>query len=89
MKILPLSNALLLLKNNKEVNEFLTDLCTPSELKALNERWSVAQTLNKNELSYREIADKLKTSTTTVTSVARFLSSEQNDGYKTILKRIK
>jgi uncharacterized protein YerC len=37
MKILPLSNALLLLKNNKEVNEFLTDLCTPSELKALNE----------------------------------------------------
>jgi TrpR-related protein YerC/YecD len=80
---------LLLLKNNKEVNEFLTDLCTPSELKALNERWSVAQTLNKNELSYREIADKLKTSTTTVTRVARFLSSEQNDGYKTILKRIK
>ncbi len=89
MKILPLSNALLLLKNNKEVNEFLTDLCTPSELKALNERWSVAQTLNKNELSYREIADKLKTSTTTVTRVARFLSNEQNDGYKTILKRIK
>lgn len=89
MKTLPLSNALLLLKNNKEVNEFLTDLCTPSELKALNERWSVAQTLNKNELSYREIADKLKTSTTTVTRVARFLSSEQNDGYKTILKRIK
>ena len=89
MKILPLSNALLLLKNNKEVNEFLTDLCTPSELKALNERLSVAQTLNKNELSYREIADKLKTSTTTVTRVARFLSSEQNDGYKTILKRIK
>lgn len=89
MNILPLSNALLLLKNNKEVNEFLTDLCTPSELKALNERWSVAQTLNKNELSYREIADKLKTSTTTVTRVARFLSSEQNYGYKTILKRIK
>ncbi|MDG1248977.1 MAG: YerC/YecD family TrpR-related protein [SAR86 cluster bacterium] len=87
--MLPLSNALLLLKNNKEVNEFLTDLCTPSELKALNERWSVAQTLNKNELSYREIADKLKTSTTTVTRVARFLSSEQNYGYKTILKRIK
>ena len=89
MKILPLSNALLLLKNNKEVNEFLTDLCTPSELKALNERWSVAQTLNKNELSYREIADKVKTRTSTVTRVARFLSSEQNDGYKTILKRIK
>ena len=89
MKTLPLSNALLLLRNEKEVSKFLTDLCTPAELKALNERWSVAQTLSKNELSYREIAEKLKTSTTTVTRVARFLSNEQNDGYKTIIKRIK
>ena len=88
MKTLPLSNALLLLKNEKEVSKFLTDLCTPAELKALNERWSVAQTLSKNELSYREIAAQLKTSTTTVTRVARFLSSEPYQGYKKILQRI-
>ncbi|MDA8957819.1 YerC/YecD family TrpR-related protein [Gammaproteobacteria bacterium] len=89
MKILPLTNALLLLKNKQEANDFLSDLCTPAELKALNERWLVAQTLNENKLSYREIAEKLQTSTTTVTRVARFLSSETNNGYRKILMRIK
>ena len=83
-----LNEALLLLKNKNEVNDFLKDLCTPAELKALEERWSVAQLLYEDNLSYREIAAKLKTSTTTVTRVARFLSSEPYQGYKRILKRI-
>ena len=68
-----LNEALLLLKNNKEVSEFLNDLCTPAELKAMNERWAVAQLLYKDEMSYREIASKLNSSTTTITRVARFL----------------
>ena len=84
-----LNEALLLLKNKNEVSDFLKDLCTPAELKALEERWAVAQLLYKDELSYREIAEKLHTSTTTVTRVARFLSSEPYQGYKRILKRIK
>jgi len=78
----------LLLKNKNEVDDFLKDLCTPAELKALEERWAVAQLLYEDNLSYREIASKLKTSTTTVTRVARFLSSEPYQGYKRILKRI-
>jgi|TARA_A200000159_G_C7123259_1_gene255706 TrpR-related protein YerC/YecD len=84
-----LNEALLLLKNKNEVNDFLKDLCTPAELKALEERWSVAQLLYEDNLSYRDIATKLETSTTTVTRVARFLSSEPYQGYKKILKRIK
>jgi len=84
-----LNEALLLLKNKNEVSDFLKDLCTPAELKALEERWAVAQLLYKEELSYREIAAKLHTSTTTVTRVARFLSSEPYQGYKRVLKRIK
>lgn len=84
-----LNEVLLLLKNKNEVSDFLKDLCTPAELKALEERWAVAQLLYKDELSYREIAAKLNTSTTTVTRVARFLSSEPYQGYKRILKRIK
>ncbi len=79
----------MLLKNKNEVNDFLKDLCTPAELKALEERWSVAQLLYEDNLSYRDIATKLETSTTTVTRVARFLSSEPYQGYKKILKRIK
>jgi TrpR-related protein YerC/YecD len=84
-----LYEALLLLKNKNEVNDFLKDLCTPAELKALEERWSVAQLLYDDNLSYRDIATKLETSTTTVTRVARFLSNEPYQGYKKILKRIK
>lgn len=84
-----LNEVFILLNNKKEVNDFLKDLCTPNELKALEERWAVAQLLYKDELSYREIAAKLKTSTTTVTRVARFLSSEPYQGYKKVLKRIK
>ena len=84
-----LNEAILLLKNKNEVNDFLKDLCTPSELKALEERWSVAQLLYEDTLSYRDIATKLETSTTTVTRVARFLSNEPYQGYKKILKRIK
>ena len=83
-----LNEALLLLKNKNEVNDFLKDLCTPAELKALEERWSVAQLLYEDTLSYRDIATKLETSTTTVTRVARFLSNEPYQGYKKILKRI-
>ena len=84
-----LNEALLLLKNKNEVNDFLKDLCTPAELKALEERWSVAQLLYEDTLSYRDIASKLETSTTTVTRVARFLSNEPYQGYKKLLKRIK
>ena len=84
-----LNEALLLLNNKNEVNDFLKDLCTPAELKALEERWSVAQLLYEDTLSYRDIATKLETSTTTVTRVARFLSNEPYQGYKKILKRIK
>jgi|TARA_Y100000385_G_scaffold282995_1_gene338402 TrpR-related protein YerC/YecD len=83
-----LNQALLLLKNNKEVSEFLNDLCTPAELKAMNERWAVAQLLYKDEMSYREIASKLNASTTTITRVARFLTNEPYKGYQKILKRI-
>ena len=83
-----LNQALLLLKNNKEVSEFLNDLCTPAELKAMNERWAVDQLLYKDEMSYREIASKLNASTTTITRVARFLTNEPYKGYQKILKRI-
>ena len=83
-----LNEALLILKNKKEISGFLKDLCTPAELRALEERWAVAQALYKDNMSYREIASKLNTSTTTVTRVARFLQGEANGCYRTILNRL-
>ena len=43
-----LNQAILLLKTKSEVDEFLNDLCTPAELKALDERWAVAQLLYRD-----------------------------------------
>jgi uncharacterized protein YerC len=52
----------------------------------MEERWEVAKLLYMGDLTYREIATKLNTSTATVTRVARFLFKESNKGYLKILK---
>lgn len=83
-----LSDAILNLETRDEVDSFLRDLCTPSENKALRERWLVCQLLYKGELSYREINEKTKVSLTTIVRVARFLKEESNYGYKKILDKI-
>ena len=71
------------------MEKFLTDLCTPAELRALSERWHVAQLLDKGELSYRDINAKTGVSTTTIARVARFLKDEPHQGYRAVLDRQK
>ncbi len=80
--------AFLLLRNEKECQAFLRDLCTPGEIKDIEERWQIAQILNEGKLSYREIQKKTGASVTTVGRVARFLKDEPYQGYRTILKRL-
>ncbi len=82
-----LSTALKKLNSDKEIENFLKDLCTPSEIEAMEERWEVAQLLYKGNSTYRDIASKLNTSTATVTRVARFLFKESNKGYLSLLKK--
>ncbi len=84
-----LAKALLSLKTEQEVTNFLRDLCTPGEIKDFNERWEIAQLLDSGEYSYREVAAKASASITTVTRVARFLKDEQNQGYALVLNRLK
>ena len=86
---LPLAEALLSLRTRAEAEAFLTDLCTPAEVRALNERWQIAQLLDRGELSYREIAEAAGASTTTVTRVARFLREMPYNGYRRVLDRLK
>ena len=71
-----LSTALKKLNSDKDIENFLKDLCTPAEIEAMQERWEVAQLLYKGNSTYRDIASKLNTSTATVTRVARFLFKE-------------
>jgi len=72
----------------KEMRSFLVDLCTPAELRALSERWHVAQILDLNEKSYREINSETGVSTTTISRVARFLRDEPHQGYRAVLNRL-
>jgi len=80
-----LFGAILSLETEKECEKFFRDLCTTSELQSMTERWQIAQKL-KLKLPYRQIADELKISTTTVTRVAQWLENGTG-GYQLILKR--
>lgn len=80
-----LCNAILMLKTPAECKNFLEDLCTPTELEAMEDRWAVAHALSKN-LSYREIAKQLEVSTVTVTRVARSMK-HGTSGYEVLLQR--
>jgi TrpR-related protein YerC/YecD len=84
-----LYDALLCLKTREEVDAFLADLCTPSELRAFAERWAVARLLDKQLQSYREIGLEAGASPTTVVRVARFLKDMDNQGYRLVLDRLK
>ena len=85
----PLSQALLSVQTEAEMERFLTDLLTPGEMKTLAERWRVAGLLDEGGHSYREISEITGASTTTVTRVSRFLSQENHQGYRLVLDRLK
>lgn len=84
-----LADALLSLNSREEVDAFLSDLCTPSELRAFVERWEVARLLDAGDKSYREIAAEAHASPTTVVRVARFLKEMPHQGYRLVLDRLK
>ena len=81
-----LYKALLSLENASEAGCFLDNLCTPSELEVMADRWLIVEKLSDG-LSYRAIAEQTGASVTTVTRVARCLN-EENSGYRKIYKRV-
>ena len=83
-----LYDALLSLKTPAELDAFLSDLCTPAELRAFAERWSVARLLDEKSRTYREIAAEAGASPTTVVRVARFLREMNHQGYRLVLDRM-
>ena len=67
-----LADAMLSLRTREEVRRFLRDLCTLPELQALAHRWQTALLLEQ-AVPYAEIAERVPTSTATVTRVAQWL----------------
>jgi TrpR-related protein YerC/YecD len=73
------------LEGPDEVEQFLRDLCTLSELEAMAHRWEVAKLLDQG-LPYQEISRRTGASTTTVTRVAHWLRHGEG-GYRIALDR--
>jgi len=80
-----LFDAVKTLRTRGEVEHFLRDLCTLSELEAMAHRWEVARLLDEG-LPYLEIAQRTGASTTTVTRVAHWLRHGEG-GYRLALDR--
>jgi TrpR-related protein YerC/YecD len=82
-----LFDAVQALQTRTEVEAFLRDLCTLSELEAMAHRWEVAQLLDQG-LPYLEVAARTHASTTTVTRVSHWLRHGEG-GYRLALDRSK
>ncbi len=74
------------LKTEKECSNFMRDLCTLAELKAMAERWQLVKQLDK-QVPYRNIAAETGSSTATITRVAHWLHHGMG-GYRLMLERL-
>lgn len=81
-----LIKALLSLRSPGELRAFLEDLCTPSELEAMADRWRVVPLLTA-DVPYREIHDRTGVSVTTIGRVARCLDLGSG-GYRIAIERL-
>jgi len=82
-----LADAVLTLRTREEARRFLRDLCTLPELEALTHRWQTVKLLEE-QVPYLEIAERVPTSTATVTRVAQWLH-HGTGGYQLALDRVR
>jgi len=82
-----LYRAIASLKNEDECRRLLQDLCTVSELKAMEQRMDVAMLLDDG-LIYSEILERTGASSATISRVNRCLHYGC-DGYQTVIPRLK
>jgi TrpR-related protein YerC/YecD len=83
--LVDLATAIRTLRTEDEVTRFLRDLCTRSELEALAHRWKTAQLVDEG-VPYLDIAERVPTSTATVTRVAQWVR-HGTGGYRIALER--
>ena len=82
-----LYRAIVALKDEEECHRFLQDLCTVSELKAMEQRINVAMLLDE-VLIYSEILERTGATSATISRVNRCLHYGA-DGYRTVIPRLR
>lgn len=81
-----LYRAILLLESPEECYNFLVDLCTVSELKAMEQRFEVAKLLNQGMI-YNDILEQTGASSATISRVNRSLNYG-TDAYRDIFSKL-
>lgn len=81
-----LYRAILSLKDEDECRRFFKDLCTISELRAMEQRYDVAVLLEQG-MVYSDILEVTGASSATISRVNRALNYGE-DGYKDVLHRL-
>ena len=81
-----LYKAIMKLRSIEECKRFFDDLCSISELRAMEQRFQVAELLHQG-LIYNDILEKTGASSATISRVNRSLRYG-NDGYDVIFKRL-
>lgn len=81
-----LYKAILLLKTEEECYDFFQDLCTVSELRAMEQRFEVATLLNSGMI-YNDILERTGASSATISRVNRSLSLGVG-GYDKVFERM-
>ena len=79
--------AILTLKTVDECKRFFDDLCTVTELQAMEQRYQVAVYLSQGMI-YNDILERTGASSATISRVNRSLQYEQ-DGYAIAFERLK
>ncbi|MGI6498135.1 MAG: YerC/YecD family TrpR-related protein [Oscillospiraceae bacterium] len=82
-----LYEAILMLKDVEECRSFFDDLCTVSELRAMEQRFEVAKLLYDGMI-YNDILEKTGASSATISRVNRSLQYG-SDGYRVVFERQK
>ncbi len=82
-----LYEAILTLKDLEECKKFFQDLCTVSELRAMEQRFEVALLLSEGMI-YNDILERTGASSATISRVNRSLHYGAN-GYQDVLPRVK
>lgn len=82
-----LYRAILLLETPEECYDFFVDLCTVSELKAMEQRFEVARLLDEGMI-YNDILEQTGASSATISRVNRSLNYG-TDAYRAIFAKLK
>ena len=78
--------AIMLLKDEEECYSFFRDVCTQTELRAMEQRFEVARLLTQG-MVYNEILERTGASSATISRVARSLNDSAG-GYECVFERM-